>query len=128
MFMTELQFEEEILDRLRERNPRYHGKAYLFLLSALHHVLSSMDQPRHVSGGELAVGVRDLAMERFGPLARTVLEFWGIHSTEDLGEIVFALVECGVLIKEDGDRLEDFRRVFDFEEAFERNYPWKAAG
>ena len=126
--MTELQFADEILDRLQERNPRYHGKAYLFLLSALHHVLDSLEEPRHVSGGELAVGVRDLALERFGPLARTVLEYWGIHSTEDLGEIVFALVECGVLIKDEEDRPEDFRHVFDFEEAFERNYPWKVVG
>jgi len=123
--MTELQFADEILDRLQERNPRFHGKAYLFLLSALHHVLDSLEKPRHISGAELAEGVRDLALERFGPLARTVLEYWGIHATEDLGEIVFALVECGVLIKEAEDRPEDFRGVFDFEEAFERNYPWE---
>jgi uncharacterized repeat protein (TIGR04138 family) len=124
--MTHVQFADEIMDRLRERNPRFHGKAYLFLLSALHHVLKSMDQPRHITGVELATGVRDLAMHQFGPLARTVLEHWGVHSTDDLGEIVFALVEAGVLVKEDSDRLEDFQRLFDFEEAFERNYPWTA--
>jgi uncharacterized repeat protein (TIGR04138 family) len=124
--MTELQFAEEILDQLRERNPRFHGKAYLFLLSSLHAVLESLEEPRHISGRELAQGVRDLALERFGPMARTVLEHWGIHATEDLGEIVFALVECGVLIKQDHDRREDFRDVYDFEEAFEEDYPWGA--
>lgn len=124
--MTDLQFAEDILDRLRERNPRFHGKAYLFLLSALHRVMEDLEAPRHISGRELARGVRDLALERFGPLARTVLEHWGIHATEDLGEIVFALVECGVLIKQDEDRREDFRDVFDFEEAFETDYPWEA--
>jgi uncharacterized repeat protein (TIGR04138 family) len=126
--MTHVQFADEILDRLRERNPRFHGKAYLFLLSALHNVLKSLDQPRHITGAELAEGVRELAMNQFGPLARTVLEHWGVHSTEDLGEIVFALVDAGVLVKEDSDRLEDFRRIFDFEEVFERNYPWAAGG
>ena len=38
-----------------------------------------------------------VALERFGPLARTVLEHWGIHATEDLGDIVFALVEDKVI-------------------------------
>jgi len=126
--MTDVQFAEEILDRLTERNPRFHGKAYLFLLSALHSVMEGLAQPRHISGAELAEGVRNLALRQFGPLARTVLEHWGIHSTEDMGEIVFALVEAGILIKEEEDRIEDFRGIFDFEEAFERNYPWTAGG
>jgi uncharacterized repeat protein (TIGR04138 family) len=126
--MTNVQFADEILDRLRERNPRYHGKAYLFLLSALHHVMEGLPEPRHISGSELAEGARALALKQFGPLARTVLEHWGIHSTEDMGEIVFALVEAGILIKEQEDRAEDFRGIFDFEEAFERNYPWAAGG
>jgi len=123
--MTELQFEEVILERLRERNPRFHGKAYLFLLSALHRVIDEMTVPRHISGRELAQGVRDLALERFGPMARTVLEHWGIHATEDLGEIVFALIDCGVLTKQEDDKPEDFCDVFDFEEAFETHYPWE---
>ena len=68
--------------------------------------------------------VRDLALARYGLMARTVLEHWGIHSTDDLGEIVFAMVDCGVLIKREEDRLEDFRGLYDFEEVFERDYPW----
>ena len=124
--MTDLQFAEDVLLRLQDRNPRFHGKAYLFLLSALHQVMEELDEPRHITGRELSRGVRDLALERFGPMARTVLEHWGIHRTEDLGEIVFALVECGILIKQDDDRQEDFRDVFDFEEAFELDYPWEA--
>jgi uncharacterized repeat protein (TIGR04138 family) len=122
--MTELQFAEEILERLQDRNPRFHGNAYLFLLSSLHAVLAELDHPRHVSGEELAHGVRDLALKQYGPMARTVLAHWGIHDTEDLGEIVFAMVECGVLIKQEEDCREDFRGIFDFEEAFERDYPW----
>ena len=122
--MTELQFAEGILDRLQDQNPRYHGKAYLFLLSALHSVMAGMEAPRHISGEELAHGVRDLALREYGPMARTVLGHWGVSETEDLGEIVFAMVECGVLIKRDEDRREDFRGLFDFEEAFERDYPW----
>jgi uncharacterized repeat protein (TIGR04138 family) len=124
--MTELQFAESILDQLQERNPRFHGKAYLFLLSALHSVMKDLDEPRHISGHELADGVRELALGRYGPMARTVLEHWGIHSTGDLGDIVFTLVDLGVLIKQTGDSRADFVDVFDFEDVFEHNYPWDA--
>ncbi len=124
--MTELQFADEILDQLQERHPRFDTRAYVFVLSALHTVIHSLDEPRHISGRELADGLRQLALERFGPMARSVLEHWGIHTTEDVGRVVFALVEQGVLIKQDGDRPEDFADVFDFEEAFELNYPWEA--
>lgn len=122
--MTDVQFAEEILQHLRDRNPRFHGKAYLFLLSALHTVLEGLKEPRHISGTELAHGVRDLALSKYGPMARTVLGHWGIHSTDDLGEMVFAMVDCGVLTKREEDRMEDFQGLFDFEEVFERDYPW----
>jgi uncharacterized repeat protein (TIGR04138 family) len=124
--MTELQFADEVLNQLQERNPRFDTKAYFFVLAALHSVIHALDEPRHISGGELADGVRRLALERFGPMARIVLEHWGICATEDVGGVVFALVEQGVLIKQDGDRPEDFADVFDFEEAFELSYPWEA--
>ena len=119
-------FADEVLDRLRERHPRYHETAYLFVLSALHHVLERLTEPRHITGRELAEGARDLALHRYGPLARTVLEHWGIEETGDLGAIVFALVECGILIKQDEDSPGDFDALFDFEETFEHDYPWGA--
>ncbi|MFQ5890652.1 MAG: Minf_1886 family protein [Gemmatimonadota bacterium] len=115
---------EETLAQLRRENPRYAESAYLFLLAALHDHLEKLEAPRHISGAELAGAVRDLALERFGPLARTVLEYWGIHSTSDLGEIVFQLVDHGILIKQATDRREDFEGLFSFQEAFETEYPW----
>ena len=124
--MTDLQFADEVLDRLQERNPRFHARSYVFVLQALHWVIQSLDAPRHIAGRELAEGVRELALERFGPMARTVLEHWGIHDTDDVGRVVFAMVEQGILIKQDGDNPEDFADVFDFEEAFDLNYPWEA--
>ena len=89
--MSSIIFGEEVLDRLKERHPRFHETAYLFTLSALHYVLDRLPEPRHISGRELAEGMRDLALERFGPMARSVLEYWGIQATADLGELVFAL-------------------------------------
>lgn len=124
--MTDLEFADEVLDQLQERNPRFHARSYLFVLQALHTVIQTLDEPRHISGRELTEGVRELALGRYGPMARTVLEHWGIHSTEDVGRVVFAMVDQGILIKQDGDQPEDFADVFDFEEAFEANYPWEA--
>lgn len=115
--------DEELFAALRSRNPRYDEAAYLFVLAALNHVLERLPEPRHIAGRELAEGVRDLALERFGPMARTVLEHWGIERTVDVGEIVFSLVECGVLIKQDEDTVDDFAEVFDFDEAFRTDYP-----
>jgi uncharacterized repeat protein (TIGR04138 family) len=97
--MSDLQFAEEILDQLQERHPRFHAKAYYFVLTALHSVIEGLGQPRHIMGRELAVGVRDLALERYGPMARSVLRHWGIHATEDVGRVVFALVEQEILVK-----------------------------
>lgn len=109
---------------VRLANVRFHRDAYDFVLDALQGLISGLSERRHISGRELAEAVRGLAMERFGPMARTVLEYWGIHSTEDLGEMVFDLVEMGILVKDPSDRREDFADVFDFEEVFDHNYPW----
>ena len=121
---TGMILDEDVLDRLRERYPRYHETAYVFILSALHFVLERLEEPRHISGRELVAGVRDLAIQRFGPMARTVLEHWGIRATADVGELVFALVDAGILIKQEEDDLADFTDVFTFDEAFGKEYPW----
>ncbi|MGD8700278.1 MAG: hypothetical protein PVJ43_13365 [Gemmatimonadales bacterium] len=113
-----------LLERIREDNPRFSDAAYLFVLSALQFAIEQLDEPRHITGQELAKAVRDLAIQRFGPMARTVLEHWGIHATSDIGEIVYALIEYRVLIKQDSDSLDDFRDVFSFDDAFDRDYPW----
>ena len=109
---------------LKVPNPRFHPHAYDFLLGALQAVISRLSERRHISGRELVDGVRRLALERFGPMARTVLEYWGIRSTEDVGELVFTLVDMGILVKNVDDRPEDFSALFDFEEVFDHDYPW----
>ena len=115
---------EPIMERLRKRHPAYSETAYLFILAALHYTIERVGEARHITGRELAEGCRDLALERFGLMARSVLEFWGIRTTRDLGEIVFALVDCGVLVKQDGDCVDDFHDVFSFSQVFEAEYPW----
>jgi uncharacterized repeat protein (TIGR04138 family) len=125
--MSSILLAENVMDRLRRRNPLYHETAYLFILSALHFTIERLGEPRHITGAELSEGCRDLALQRWGLMARSVLEFWGIRSTRDLGEIVFALVELGVLVRQEEDSVESFEDVFDFNDAFDRAYPWSAA-
>ena len=122
--MNGIVFDDEVLERLQRIHPRFPEEAYLFVLASLHHVIRKLPEPRHVSGTELAEGVRELALDRYGPMARSVLKHWGITATDHVGEVVFALVECGVLIKQEEDAAEDFQGVYDFDEAFDERYPW----
>lgn len=97
---------------------RYRPEAYLFTLAALHFTVAALPQPRHVTGRELVTGIRQYALDQFGPMSRAVFEHWGLRATEDFGRIVFALVEHRVLSKTEQDSLEDFRGVYEFDEAF----------
>ncbi|HYC50720.1 MAG TPA: Minf_1886 family protein [Gemmatimonadaceae bacterium] len=124
--MSELSFRDGIMDRIRMKEQRYDERAYLFVLAALEFCQQRLVERRHITGQELAVGCRDLALERFGVMSRLVLEHWGIKSTADIGHIVFTLVELGMLLSQPNDTREDFADVFDFDQAFERDYPWCA--
>lgn len=73
---------------------------------------------RHVTGQQLSLGLCDLARQRYGLLAPTVLGHWGIRRTRDFGLIVYALIDRGELRCNDDDRLEDFDDVCDFAEVF----------
>ena len=125
--MTELCFRDGIMDRIRARDPRYHESAYLFVLAALEHSQSRLTERRHITGAELAESVRELALAKFGVVAKLVLEHWGVRSTSDIGDIVFTLVDLGLLISQPNDTREEFSGLFDFGQAFEREYPWSAA-
>lgn len=125
--MAELAFRDGIMDQIRLRERRFDEHAYLFVLSALEFCQARLTERRHITGRELAIACRDLAIDRFGVLARHVLNYWGVRATADLGDIVFTLVELNLLISQPTDTRDDFLAVFDFDEAFEQNYPWNAA-
>src|SRR5437763_15303560 len=110
------------------RDRRFAYEAYEFLFHALHHTqkLLGREPPRHrqevevqhhVSGPELLGGMRDLALREFGRMARTVFRLWGIQRTDDVGELVFNLIEAGLMSKTDEDTRQDFHAIFDLDEA-----------
>jgi uncharacterized repeat protein (TIGR04138 family) len=114
---------EEAISLVCETDPRFEADAYRFLRDALDHTITSLKKPksgagRHVSGRELAEGFRDLALREFGPMALLVLSRWGLRRTEDIGALVFNLVEAGVLGASENDSPDDFSGGFDFESAF----------
>jgi uncharacterized repeat protein (TIGR04138 family) len=100
----------------------YRADAYYFIADSVSHTVEqakrSGGETRHVSGEELLDGFRELALQRFGALALDVLADWGIHRSEDVGVLVFRMVEHGLLGATPDDRLEDFADGFDFRTAF----------
>src|SRR5436305_5261482 len=115
------------LDEVVRRDPRYAYEAYEFVFDALAHTQKQLgraplpealaEQDHHVSGPELLEGIRDLALREFGRMARTVFRLWGIERTDDFGEIVFNLIEAGMMSRTNEDSREDFRGVYDLDRA-----------
>ena len=114
------------MDRIRMREQRFDERAYLFVLGALEFCQQQLPERRHITGRELAEACRELALERFGVRAGLVLQHWGVRNTSDIGDIVFTLVDLELLMSQPTDTRDEFADVFDFSQAFERDYPWCA--
>lgn len=124
--MQEAAFMESV-KRIRATDDRYDSEAYFFIREALAFTIQLLEKPqhgpgRHVTGRELVEGVRQYALQEFGPMTMKVLEEWGLAGTEDFGRIVFQLVEAGELGKTSEDKAEDFANCFDFRDAFEKPF------
>jgi len=118
---------KETMSAILERDPRYHEEAYAFVREGLDYTLKTLepaDHPNghHVTGVQLLEGIRQHAIEQFGPITLTVLEKWGVRTSLDIGEIVFNMVDARILGKTESDTREDFRDVYDFREAFLRPF------
>ena len=128
--MQEVTF-EQALEQILAKDPRYQRDAYLFLREALDHAQKLVGQEnggkvRHVTGQELLEGIRQFALEQFGPMTLTVFEEWGVRQCSDFGEIVFNMLEIGLLAKTEKDSRADFAGGYDFEDAFRK--PFLPAG
>ncbi len=113
----------DIVGRIREKDPHFDADAYFFVREALDFTSRMLKKPvqgehRHVTGQELLEGIRAYAVQEYGPMARTVLDSWGIARTEDFGTIVFHLVEAGILGKTERDQRDDFVDGYNFYDAF----------
>jgi uncharacterized repeat protein (TIGR04138 family) len=120
--MQEVNF-DEVVEGILVKDQRYARDAYSFLREALDFTQKAIGKEnhgkvRHVTGQELLQGIRQFALVQYGPMTRTVLEEWGIKNCADFGELVFNMVESGLLAKTERDSRDDFQNGYDFTEAF----------
>lgn len=112
----------EPLKPILEKDKRYKFEAYAFVLAAIEVARKQTKKEKHVTGQELCQGLKTLAQNEFGIMAKTVLETWGIKTTDDIGNIVYNMIEVGMMDKTEEDKLEDFHNVFDFEKVFVKEH------
>ena len=118
---------DEVLEQVVNADPRYHREAYHFLREALDYTQRAISKAnkgklRHVTGQELLAGLRAFALQQFGPMALTLLHEWGVRRCEDFGELVFNLIDHGILSRTDTDSRLDFAGGYDFDEAFRKPF------
>lgn len=113
------------IEKIAEKDRRYKTDAYEFVMQALCFTQKKLKREGHVSAKELLEGVREYALEQYGPMARTVLVHWGIGSTADFGEIVFNMIDSDLMRKTESDSKSDFKDVYNFKDAFNINIQLK---
>lgn len=117
------------LEAIASEDGRYNAMALKFVYEGLgltiERIRSDQLEKRHISGGELSKGLADLAMERWGRLARLVLNRWGVHTTRDLGEIVYLMIANNWMTAQQGDTIDDFDNIYDFERVFEKDFKFE---
>lgn len=129
---TDLKTKKSI-NTLLEKDKRYSYQAYYFILESVNYSINKnftrdqleSSEPNHISGQELSFGIKDYAIEKYGPFAIIVLKYWGITDTMDFGNIVYNLIDIGLLRKSKSDTLECFNNVFDFHEEMVEKYKFK---
>jgi uncharacterized repeat protein (TIGR04138 family) len=108
----------DLVEKICLEDKRYKPDAYEFVLGGLSFTQKKLKKIAHVSGAQLACGLRDYAIDQYGALANSVLAYWGINQTQDFGNIVFNMIEKKLLAKTPEDTLGDFAAVYDFKAAF----------
>lgn len=103
---------------ISEKNGKYSKESFLFILASLEYTLSKLTKRRHLTGQELSKGIAEYAREQYGYLAKTVLNNWGLYTTLDYGEVVYLLINGGLMNKTEDDKKEDFADAYDFNKEF----------
>jgi uncharacterized repeat protein (TIGR04138 family) len=119
---------KQSIEQVAREDGRFDPRALKFVMDGLGQTIEKLceeegiEHPRHVSGQELSWGLAEAAKKRWGKLAAMVLNYWGIKTTRDWGEIVYLMIRHEWMTSQDTDCIEDFDAVYDFPSVFERNY------
>jgi len=126
----------EVLMNLVKADARYKLDAYLFVRDGLSFAQDELqmgygdEEPeaeqerpeRHLTGQQLCEALRQFALDQYGYMAKTVLNSWGVNTTDDFGEVVYNMIREKLMKKSETDRREDFGDVYDFAEAFQKKF------
>lgn len=102
-----------------KKDLRYKADAYEFVMQALWFTQKKLKRNGHISGKELLGGIKEFALDQYGPMAKTLIRHWGINTTEDFGEIVFNMVNSGLMRKNENDSCDEFKNGYDFDKVFD---------
>ena len=122
---TEERAFEEIVEQIVANDQRYHREAYVFVRDSLRLTVEIAIKAGHDSGvhaNDVLNGLRDSAVKQFGPMAKFVLEQWGIHRCPDFGEILFNMADIGFLANSAKGCRTAFAEGFDFDAAFRKPF------
>ncbi len=111
------------LEEIAGEDGRYSPPGIKFVYEALGFTVKKITvEPRHVSGQTLCEGLRKLAVEKWGRMAMVVLNYWGIKTTRDFGEIVFLMIKHEWMSAAETDSISDFNDVYDFQTIFKDQF------
>lgn len=111
------------LYNIAKEDGRYSFEVIKFVNEALEYTIRNFaGKPGHITGKVLCQGLQKLAIEKWGKLAKLVLNTGGVKTTRDIGEIVFLMIENQWMSAKPTDSIEDFDDVYDFETVFKKQF------
>ncbi len=111
------------IEKIAREDGRYSPKAVQFVYDALGYTAKNVtEEPEHITGPTLCEGIRKLALENWGMLAKLVLNSWGIKNTRDMGEIVYLLIENKWMSAQPTDNIDDFNDIYDLQTTFKKDF------
>ncbi len=113
---------DSTIENICANDIRYHKNAYHNIFNALAYCETVMKTEKNLTAKELVIGYKDITLSKYGALALEVLHHWGIYSTQDIGNIVFNLVNANLLGRSQGDKIEDFKNIFDLTQEMKSPY------
>lgn len=107
-----------IVEEICAKDPRYKPDSYEFIMQALRFTQNTLKRKGHCNARELLIGIKNFCIRQYGPMSKAVLNYWGIYTTADFGNIVFNMLDYKLLSKSEQDKIGDFENGYDFESVF----------
>lgn len=114
------------IEKIAREDGRFPVDALRFIHEGLGYAVKKMgDEPDHISGQRLCYSLGELALEKWGRLAKMVLNNWGIKTTRHFGDIVYLMIENKWMSAQPDDSIDDFNNVYDFETVFKKDFKFQ---